>query len=91
VTAYDDLPGASYAEILELIPAFIVVAIDATGLGIILPLLPFYSQRLGATPFIGQRDGRLIERCVRRQERTGVRLSPPGLPTAGQSITDHLG
>src|SRR5260370_11405241 len=52
VTTYDDLPGASYAQILELIPAFIVVAIDATGLGIILPLLPFYSQRLGATPFI---------------------------------------
>jgi len=46
------LPGASYAQILELIPAFIVVAIDATGMGIILPLLPFYSQRLGATPFI---------------------------------------
>jgi MFS family permease len=37
---------------LELIPTFIVVAVDATGLGIILPLLPFYSQRLGATPFI---------------------------------------
>jgi predicted MFS family arabinose efflux permease len=52
VTTHDDLPGASYAQILELIPAFIVVAIDATGLGIILPLLPFYSQRLGATPFI---------------------------------------
>jgi hypothetical protein len=52
VTTYDDLPGASCARILELIPAFIVVAIDATGMGIILPLLPFYSQRLGATPFI---------------------------------------
>src|SRR6266436_1883716 len=52
VTTYDDLPGASYVQILKLIPAFIVVAIDATGLGIILPLLPFYSQRLGATPFI---------------------------------------
>ena len=52
VTTYDHLPSASYAQILELIPAFIVVAIDATGLGIILPLLPFYSQRLGATPFI---------------------------------------
>ena len=50
VTTYDDLPddlpGARCARILELIPAFIVVAIDATGMGIILPLLPFYSQRL---------------------------------------------
>jgi hypothetical protein len=52
VTTYDDLPGASCTRILELIPAFVVVAIDATGMGIILPLLPFYSQRLGATPFI---------------------------------------
>jgi MFS family permease len=37
---------------LSLIPTFVVVAVDATGLGIILPLLPFYSQRLGATPFL---------------------------------------
>jgi len=37
---------------LALIPTFIVVAVDATGMGIILPLLPFYSQRLGATPFL---------------------------------------
>lgn len=37
---------------LALIPSFIVVAVDATGMGIILPLLPFYSQRLGATPFV---------------------------------------
>lgn len=37
---------------LALIPTFIVVAVDATGMGIILPLLPFYSQRLGATPFV---------------------------------------
>src|SRR5215468_1592185 len=37
---------------LSLVPTFVVVAVDATGLGIILPLLPFYSQRLGATPFV---------------------------------------
>jgi MFS family permease len=37
---------------LTLIPTFVVVAVDATGMGIILPLLPFYSQRLGATPFL---------------------------------------
>jgi MFS family permease len=37
---------------LSLVPTFVVVAVDATGLGIILPLLPFYSQRLGATPFL---------------------------------------
>ncbi|QOZ68466.1 MFS transporter [Bradyrhizobium arachidis] len=37
---------------LTLVPTFVVVAVDATGMGIILPLLPFYSQRLGATPFV---------------------------------------
>ena len=37
---------------LTLFPTFVVVAVDATGMGIILPLLPFYSQRLGATPFL---------------------------------------
>ncbi len=45
--------GASpTANSLALIPTFVVVAVDATGMGIILPLLPFYSQRLGATPFL---------------------------------------
>jgi Major Facilitator Superfamily len=44
--------GGRYTRKLEMIPTFIVVAVDATGMGIILPLLPFYSQRLGATPFI---------------------------------------
>lgn len=37
---------------MTLVPTFVVVAVDATGMGIILPLLPFYSQRLGATPFL---------------------------------------
>jgi MFS family permease len=48
----EDLSGGGRAPGLALIPTFIVVAVDATGMGIILPLLPFYSQRLGATPFL---------------------------------------
>ena len=47
-----DLTGGGRAPDLSLVPTFIVVAVDATGMGIILPLLPFYSQRLGATPFL---------------------------------------
>ncbi|MEF2252883.1 MFS transporter [Ralstonia solanacearum] len=34
-----------------MIPLFCVVAIDAIGMGVILPLLPFYSQHFGASPF----------------------------------------
>ena len=45
-------PRGHAAHRLALIPTFVVVAVDATGMGIILPLLPFYSQRLGATPFV---------------------------------------
>jgi MFS family permease len=52
MTAPDHFPVASHTQILALLPTFIVVAVDATGMGIILPLLPFYSQRLGATPFM---------------------------------------
>jgi MFS family permease len=52
MTASDHSPGARSAPVLALLPTFIVVAVDATGMGIILPLLPFYSLRLGATPFI---------------------------------------
>ncbi|AIO32610.1 sugar (and other) transporter family protein [Burkholderia cenocepacia] len=32
-------------------PLFCVVAIDAIGMGVIVPLLPFYSQHFGASPF----------------------------------------
>ncbi|MDA9494581.1 MFS transporter [Bradyrhizobium sp. CCBAU 11361] len=39
-------------SVLTLVPTSVVVAVDGTGMGIILPLLPFYSQRLGATPFL---------------------------------------
>jgi len=35
-----------------LLPLFGVVAIDAIGMGIVLPLLPFYSQHFGATPLV---------------------------------------
>jgi predicted MFS family arabinose efflux permease len=52
MTNRNDRSSGRHTRMLELIPTFIVVAVDATGLGIILPLLPFYSQRLGATPFI---------------------------------------
>jgi MFS family permease len=33
-------------------PVFAVVSIDAMGMGVILPLLPFYAQRYGATPLV---------------------------------------
>ncbi len=35
-----------------MIPLFAVVAIDAIGGGVILPLLPFYSQHFGASPLV---------------------------------------
>jgi DHA1 family tetracycline resistance protein-like MFS transporter len=35
-----------------LLPIFLIVVVDILGLTIILPLLPFYAERLGATPRI---------------------------------------
>ena len=35
-----------------LIPLFLIVLIDVLGMTIILPLLPFYSESLGASPFV---------------------------------------
>lgn len=35
-----------------LVPLFLIVLIDVLGMTIILPLLPFYSQSLGASPFV---------------------------------------
>lgn len=34
-----------------MIPIFLIVLVDVLGMTIILPLLPFYSESLGATPF----------------------------------------
>src|SRR6266851_624764 len=33
-----------------LIPIFLIVVVDVLGLAIILPLLPFYAEKLGASP-----------------------------------------
>jgi len=52
ISAKGELSSGGRVPDLSLVPTFIVVAVDATGMGIILPLLPFYSQRLGATPFL---------------------------------------
>ena len=52
ISAKGELSGGGRVPDLSLVPTFVVVAVDATGMGIILPLLPFYSQRLGATPFL---------------------------------------
>jgi DHA1 family tetracycline resistance protein-like MFS transporter len=35
-----------------LLPIFLIVAVDVLGITIILPLLPFYSESLGASPFV---------------------------------------
>jgi multidrug resistance protein len=35
-----------------LLPIFLIVAVDVLGLTLILPLLPFYAERFGASPFV---------------------------------------
>jgi multidrug resistance protein len=35
-----------------LLPIFLIVAVDVLGMTIILPLLPFYAERYGASPFL---------------------------------------
>ena len=43
-SAKGNLSGGGRAPDLSLVPTFIVVAVDATGMGIILPLLPFFAR-----------------------------------------------
>jgi multidrug resistance protein len=46
----DDLAGAAQAvKGSPLLPIFLIVLVDVLGLTIILPLLPFYAEHLGAT------------------------------------------
>jgi multidrug resistance protein len=35
-----------------LIPVFLIVAVDVLGLTIVIPLLPFFAERFGASPFV---------------------------------------
>ena len=35
-----------------LLPIFMIVAVDVLGLTIVLPLLPFYAEKFGASPFV---------------------------------------
>lgn len=44
--------GAASRQRSPLLPIFLIVMVDVLGLTIILPLLPFYAERLGASPTI---------------------------------------
>jgi hypothetical protein len=45
-------PVAAIARWRLLLPLFTVVAIDAAGAGILLPLLPLYARNFGASPIV---------------------------------------
>lgn len=36
----------------KLLPIFLIVAVDVLGLTIVIPLLPFYAEKFGASPFV---------------------------------------
>src|SRR5689334_16892834 len=44
--------SASSRSSSPLLPIFLVVAVDVLGMTLILPLLPFYTERLGASPTV---------------------------------------
>jgi MFS family permease len=50
-TSVVDVPAAKRRS-SPLLPIFLIVAVDILGFTIILPLLPFYSERLGASPAV---------------------------------------
>jgi multidrug resistance protein len=49
-TAAETQPASPFAS--PLLPIFLIVVVDILGFTIILPLLPFYAERLGATPTV---------------------------------------
>jgi multidrug resistance protein len=49
-TAAEAQPASPLAS--PLLPIFLIVVVDILGFTIILPLLPFYAERLGATPTV---------------------------------------
>ena len=70
-------PSLRFAS--PLLPIFLIVAVDILGFTIILPLLPFYSERLGASPTV---VGELVSIYAACQLIAG--------PILGQ-LSDHVG
>jgi MFS family permease len=68
------LPGKN-----PLLPIFLIVAVDILGLTLMIPLLPFYAERLGATPTVA---GMLIGVYAMCQLISG--------PLLGR-LSDHMG
>jgi MFS family permease len=62
-----------------LLPIFLIVAVDVLGLTLMIPLLPFYAERLGATPTVA---GMLIGVYAMCQLISG--------PLLGR-LSDHMG
>ncbi|MBV8866078.1 MAG: MFS transporter, partial [Acidobacteriaceae bacterium] len=62
-----------------LLPIFLIVLVDVLGFTIILPLLPFYSERLGASPTV---VGMIVAIYAAFQLLAG--------PILGQ-LSDHIG
>jgi MFS transporter, DHA1 family, tetracycline resistance protein len=75
----DPAPAAQRRFASPLLPIFLIVVVDVLGFTIILPLLPFYSERLGASPAI---VGALVSTYAICQLISG--------PLLGQ-ISDRLG
>src|SRR5581483_898581 len=71
----------SYCRLLRspLLPIFLIVSVDVLGLTIILPLLPFFAERLGANPTV---VGLLVSTYVFCQLIAG--------PMLGR-MSDHMG
>lgn len=77
-------PGAEESRATQngrspLLPIFLIVAVDVLGLTIILPLLPFYAERFGASPTV---VGLLVSTYAFCQLFSG--------PFLGR-ISDHIG
>src|SRR5271167_1498960 len=71
-------------ETRKILPIFLVVLIDVLGLMIILPLLPFYSEQFGATPFmVGMLDLRALPTCF------GPAARPLERPRGPQATPDR--
>ena len=70
-TAAEAQPASPFAS--PLLPIFLIVVVDILGFTIILPLLPFYAERLGATPtLVG-----LIQPST---------VKPPAVPTLSDAL-----
>jgi hypothetical protein len=81
----DDADALGRLDWRLMLPLFAVVTLYPAGIGAVLPVLPFYSREMGASPFVLDRE---VAEKVKRDETARRLMTIPGIgPVTAVALT----